>query len=58
MDKLLETVSNMPLEDALTQLTETMARLLADLDDNSRERFVANLLQQSKGDKVSSLVHL
>lgn len=58
MDKLLETLSNMPPEEALTQLTEVMGRLLADLDTDSRERFVMNLLQQSRGDKVSSLVHL
>ena len=58
MDKLLETLSNMPPEEALTQLTDVMGRLLADLDTDSRERFVMNLLQQSQGDKVSSLVHL
>ncbi len=58
MDKILETLSNMPPEQALTQLTEVMGQLLADLDSDSRERFVMNLLEQSKGDKVSSLVHL
>ncbi len=58
MDKLLETISSMPPEEALSQLTDVMGRLLADLDSDSRERFVMKLLEQSKGDKVSSLVHL
>jgi len=58
MDNLLETISNMPPEEALSQITDLMGQLLADLDSDSRERFVMNLLEQSKGDKVSSLVHL
>ncbi len=58
MDKLLETISNMPPEEVLSQITDLMGQLLADLDSDSRKRFVMNLLEQSKGDKVSSLVHL
>ncbi|MFO7728611.1 MAG: hypothetical protein R6X11_09815 [Desulfonatronovibrio sp.] len=58
MDKLLETISNMPPEEALSQITDLMGQLLSDLDSDSRERFVMKLLEQSKGDKVSSLVHL
>jgi hypothetical protein len=58
MDKLLETISNMPPEEALSQITDLMGQLLSDLDSESRQRFVMNLLEQSKGDKVSSLVHL
>jgi len=58
MDKLLEAVSNMPPEDALSQLTPVLDRLLGDLDEDGRQRFVKNLIQQSQGDKVSSLVHL
>lgn len=58
MDKLLETISNMPPEEALSQITDLMGQLLSDLDSDSHERFVMKLLEQSKGDKVSSLVHL
>ena len=58
MDKLLETISRMPPDEALSQLTEVVSRLLADLDSESRERFVMKLLERSQGDKVSSLVHL
>jgi hypothetical protein len=43
MDKLLETISNMPPEEALPQITNLMGQLLADLDSDSRERFVMNL---------------
>ena len=58
MDKLLEAISCMPPDKALSQITEVLGRLLADLDSDSRERFVMNLIEQSQGDKVSSLVHL
>ena len=58
MNKLLEMVSQMPPEEALSQITEVLGRLLADLDSDSRERFMINLLEQSQGDKVSSLVNL
>ena len=58
MNKLLEMVSQMPPEEALSQITEVLGRLLVDLDSDSRERFMINLLEQSQGDKVSSLVNL
>jgi hypothetical protein len=58
MDKLLEAISRMPPEKALSQITEILGRLLADLDSEARERFLMHLIEQSKGDKVSSLVHL
>jgi thioredoxin-like negative regulator of GroEL len=58
MDKFLEAVSNMPPEDALSQLTAVLDRMLDDLDEEGRQRFVKNLIEQSQGDKVSSLVHL
>ncbi|MCF8105205.1 MAG: hypothetical protein K9K64_06955 [Desulfohalobiaceae bacterium] len=58
MDKLLEAISSMPPEEALSQITEILGQLLADLDSDARERFLMNLIEQSQGDKVSSLVHL
>ena len=58
MDKLLETISSMSTQEALLQITGVLGRLLDDLDSDSRERFVASLMQHSEGDKVSSLVHL
>ena len=58
MDTLLETISRMPLDKALSQITEILGRLLTDLDNESRERFMMNLIEQSQGDKVSGMVHL
>ncbi len=58
MDKLLEAISHMPKEEALLQTTNLLGQLMADLDNDTRERFVTSLVEQSKGDKVSSLVHL
>lgn len=58
MEKLLEAISRMSSEEALSQITEILGRLLADLDSDSRERFLMNLIEQSKGDKVTSMVHL
>jgi len=58
MDTLFEIFSRMNPEEALTKLTGFLGRLLADLDTDARERFLMNLIAQSEGDKVSSLVHL
>ncbi|MBI5894937.1 MAG: hypothetical protein HZB24_02625 [Desulfobacterales bacterium] len=45
-------------EEALAKITTVVGRLLADLDNQARERFLMNLIGQSEGDKVSSMVHL
>jgi thioredoxin-like negative regulator of GroEL len=58
MDKLFKIVSFMDPEEALAEITKVLERLLADLDDEARERFLMNLIGQSEGDKLSSLVHL
>ncbi len=58
MDELFKIVSRMNPEEALTEITRVLERLLADLDDETRERFLMNLIGQSEGDKLSSLVHL
>ena len=58
MDELFEIISRMAPEEALSKITTVVARLLADLDDEARERFLMNLIGQSEGDKVSSMVHL
>lgn len=58
MDTLLETISRMPLDKALSRITEILGHLLTDLDNESRERFMMNLIEQSQGDKVSGMVHL
>lgn len=58
MDDFFEIVFRMAPEEALSKITTVLARLLADLDNEARERFLMNLIGQSEGDKVSSLVHL
>jgi len=58
MNELLETVSRMDPEEALSRITEILGRLLADLDEEVRERFLMNMIRESGGDKVSGLVYL
>ena len=58
MNELMKTISEMPLEEALSQITEILGQLLADLDSDARERFLMNLIEQSKEDKVAGMVHL
>ena len=58
MDELLTIVFRLAPETALAQITRVMERLMADLDQDARDRFLMDLVGQSGGDKVSSLVHL
>jgi hypothetical protein len=58
MDKLFEMISRMSPEDALSEITRVLERLLLDLDDDARERFLMTLIRGSGGDKVSGMVHL
>jgi hypothetical protein len=58
MNELFDLVSGMAPEKALSQISSTIERLLADLDSDARERFLMGLISQSEGDKVSGLVHL
>ncbi len=58
MDELFEIISRMAPEDALSKITHVLERLLADLDNDARERFLMNLIERAEGDKISSLVHL
>jgi len=58
MDELFEIISRMTPEEALSGIAPILGRLMADLDEDARERFLMNLVGQSENDKVSSLVHL
>ncbi|MCF8126388.1 MAG: hypothetical protein K9J51_09230 [Desulfotignum sp.] len=58
MNELFDMVSGMAPEKALSQITEVIERLLADLDYDARQRFLMDLIGQSEGDKVSGMVHL
>ncbi|HMA67683.1 MAG TPA: hypothetical protein VKO20_07675 [Desulfosalsimonadaceae bacterium] len=58
MDELFNIVSQMKTETALTEIAKALKRLLSDLDSKSRERYLMNLIEQSKGDKITGMVHL
>lgn len=58
MDELFKIITNMAPEEALSKITTILERLLVDLDNEARERFLMNLIEQSGGDKVSGMVHL
>jgi hypothetical protein len=58
MDDLFETIWRMAPEEALAKITPVLGRLLGDLDDDARERFLMQLIGTFEGDKVSSMVHL
>ena len=58
MDKLFDITSRMAPEEALSEITRVLGRLLQDLDPDARERFLMNLIGQSEGDKVSGMVNL
>ncbi len=58
MDELFEIVSRMPPEKALSEITNILGTVLRDLDNEERERFLMNLVEQSEDDKVSGMVHL
>lgn len=58
MNQLFEIISRMAPEKALAEITKILGNLLADLDNEARERFMINLIGQSEGNKVSSMVHL
>ena len=58
MNDLLEIITGMAPEEALSQITLILERLLADLDKDGRERFLMHLIGRSENDKVAGLVHL
>ena len=58
MDEILKSIAGMDIEDALAKITKVLRKLLADMDNNVRERFLMNLIGQSEGGNLSSLVHL
>ena len=58
MDELFKSISRMAPEEALAQITMVLERLLADMKQDARKRFLMNLINQSASDKVAGLVHL
>ena len=58
MEEMLKIVERMDPEDALTEISKVLKVLFSALGEEARSQFLWNLLGESRGDKVSSLVHL
>lgn len=58
MEEILKIVDRMDPEEALTELSKVLKMLFSTLGEETRSEFLWNLMGESRGDKVSSLVHL
>ncbi len=55
---MLKIVSRMDPEDALVEISRVLKVLFSTLGEEARSQFLWELMGESRGDKVSSLVHL
>jgi len=58
MEEIMKMVARMDPEEALAEMAKALKRLFLVLDEEARTRFLLDLVGESQGDKVSSLVHL
>jgi hypothetical protein len=58
MEEMLKIVDRMDPEEALTEIAKVLGVLFSTLGEEVRSQFLWDLMGESKGDKVSSLVHL
>ncbi len=58
MEEMLEIVGRMDPEKALAEISKALKVLFSALGEEARSQFLWDLLGESRGDKVSSLVHL
>jgi len=58
MKEILKIVDGMDPEDALDAIAKVLKVLFSTLEEEARSQFLWNLMGESRGDKVSSLVHL
>ncbi|MDR3631141.1 MAG: hypothetical protein P4L42_12490 [Desulfocapsaceae bacterium] len=58
MKEILKIVDGMDPEDALDEIAKVLKVLFSTLEEEARSQFLWNLMGESRGDKVSSLVHL
>jgi hypothetical protein len=58
MGQILKMIDQMDPEQALAEMAKALKALFLVLDEEARSRFLLDLVGDSKGDKVSSLVHL
>jgi hypothetical protein len=58
MEEMLKIVNRMDPEIALSQIGEVLKTLFSALGEEVRSQFLWELMGESRGDKVTSLVHL
>lgn len=58
IEEMLEIVGRMDPEQALTEISRVLKGLFSDLGEEARSQFLWELMGESRGDKVTSLVHL
>jgi hypothetical protein len=58
METLVDTIQRMDPEKALNEIGKALKSLFSVVSEDSRSRFLLNLVGESQNDKVSSLVHL
>jgi len=57
MEEMLKIATRMDPKEALAEAGRVLKVLFSVLDEEARSRFVLDLIGESQGDKVSSLVH-
>jgi hypothetical protein len=58
MEEMLKLVGHMDPEEALAEISKALKVLFSALGEEARSQFLWDLMGESKGDKVLSLVHL
>ncbi len=58
MDEIQRIVGRMDPEEALEEIAKALKVLFSALGEEARSQFLWELMGESRGDKVSSLVHL
>jgi hypothetical protein len=58
MEAIQNIVDEMEPREALTEISKVLKVLFSTLDDEARSEFLWDLMGETGGDKVSSLVHL
>ena len=58
MEEMLQIVDRMDPEEALQGMAKVLNVLFSSLGEEARSQFIWDLMGESRGDKVSSLVHL
>ncbi len=58
MEEVMKVVERLDPEEALAEIAKALKKLFLVLDEEARTRFLLDLVGESQGDKVSSMVHL